>query len=105
MEMSEIRETEIFKTWFVSLRDTRAKTRIDIRIKRLALGNPGDVKPVGEGISELRIDYGPGYRVYYKNTGKEIIILLCGGDKNTQNKDIEQAKELSQNLEVQHETG
>jgi len=90
----------VFKTWFANLRDTRAKIRIDIRIKRLALGNPGDVKPVGEGISELRIDYGPGYRVYFKDTGKEIIVLLCGGDKRTQSKDIEQAKELLQNLEV-----
>ena len=90
----------MFKTWFANLRDTRAKIRIDIRIKRLALGNPGDVKPVGEGISELRIDYGPGYRVYFKDTGKEIIVLLCGGDKRTQSKDIEQAKELLQNLEV-----
>ena len=98
--MSKIRETEVFKTWFANLRDTRAKIRIDIRIKRLALGNPGDVKPVGEGISELRIDYGPGYRVYFKDTGKEIIVLLCGGDKRTQSKDIEQAKELLQNLEV-----
>jgi putative addiction module killer protein len=101
----EIRETEIFKTWFANLRDIRAKTRIDIRIKRLALGNPGDVKPVGESVSEMRIDYGPGYRVYYNDTGKEIIILLYGGDKRTQSKDIEQAKELLRNLEAQHETG
>jgi putative addiction module killer protein len=98
--MKEIRETETFKTWFAELRDTRAKTRIDIRIKRLALGNPGDVKPAGEGISEMRIDYGPGYRVYFKDTGREIIVLLCGGDKRTQSRDIEQAKELLQNLEV-----
>jgi len=102
--MKEIRETEIFKAWFADLRDTRAKIRINLRIKRLAMGNPGDVKPVGEGVSELRIDYGPGYRVYFKDTGKEIIILLCGGDKRTQSRDIENAKELSQNLEVQHET-
>ena len=98
--MKEIRETEIFKAWFANLRDTRAKTRIDLRIKRLAMGNPGDVKPAGVGISELRIDYGPGYRVYYKDTGREIIILLCGGDKRTQSKDIELAKELLHNLEV-----
>ena len=82
------------------IRDTRAKTRIDVRIKRLAMGNPGDVKPAGEGVSELRIDYGPGYRVYFKDTGKEIIVLLCGGDKRTQTRDIERAKELLQNLEV-----
>ena len=98
--MREIRETETFKAWFAGLRDIRAKSRIDVRIKRLALGNPGDVKPVGEGLSELRIDYGPGYRVYFVNTGKEIIILLCGGDKRTQSRDIEQAKELLRNLEV-----
>jgi putative addiction module killer protein len=71
-----------------------------MRIRRLALGNPGDVKPVGEGISEMRIDYGPGYRVYYKDTGREIIILLCGGDKSTQSENIKKAKELIQNLEV-----
>jgi putative addiction module killer protein len=98
--MKEIRETNTFKTWFADLRDIRAKSRIDTRIKRLAMGNPGDVKPVGEGVSELRIDYGPGYRVYFIDTGKEIIVLLCGGDKRTQNRDIENAKELLQNLEV-----
>jgi len=98
--MKEIRETEAFKTWFSDLQDTRAKTRIDVRIKRLALGNPGDVGPVGQGISEIRIDYGPGYRVYFKDTGKEITVLLCGGDKRTQSRDIEQAKELLQNLEA-----
>ena len=98
--MKEIRESETFKAWFAKLRDTRAKIRIDMRIKRLAMGNPGDVKPAGEGVSEMRIDYGPGYRVYFKDTGKEIIILLCGGDKRTQSRDIEQAKELLRNLEV-----
>jgi putative addiction module killer protein len=98
--MREIRETETFKTWFAALRDTRAKTRIDMRIQRLAVGNPGDVKPVGEGVSEMRIDYGPGYRVYFKDTGREIIVLLCGGDKRTQSRDIERAKELLENLEV-----
>jgi putative addiction module killer protein len=71
-----------------------------MRIRRLTLGNPGDVKPVGEGVSEMRIDYGPGYLVYYKETGREIIILLCGGDKSTQNENIKKAKELIQNLEV-----
>ena len=98
--MKEIRETEYFRTWFADLRDTHAQHRILTRIKRLSEGNPGDVKPVGEGISEMRIDYGPGYRVYYKDTGKEIIILLCGGDKGTQSRDIEQAKKILQNLEV-----
>jgi len=98
--MKEIRETNTYKKWFAGLRDTRAQIRIDIRIKRLAIGNPGDVKPVGEGISEMRIDYGQGYRVYFKDTGKEIIILLCGGDKGTQDTDIKKAKELLENLEV-----
>jgi putative addiction module killer protein len=98
--MEERRETDTYTAWFKGLWDTRAKTRIDVRIKRLALGNPGDVGPVGEGISELRIDYGPGYRVYYKDTGREIIVLLCGGDKRSQSRDIEQAKELLYNLEV-----
>jgi putative addiction module killer protein len=98
--MRELRETETFKAWFASLRDSRAQYRILTRIKRLGKGNPGDVKPVGDGISEMRIDYGPGYRVYYKDIGKEIIILLCGGDKRTQSRDIERAKELLQNLEV-----
>jgi putative addiction module killer protein len=91
----EIRETETFRKWFSGLGDDRAKRRIDIRIKRLAIGNPGDVKPLGAGVSEMRIFYGPGYRVYFKDTGKEIIILLCGGDKSTQSKDIEKAKELA----------
>jgi putative addiction module killer protein len=91
----EIWETETFQKWFLGLRDIRAKRRIDMRIKRLAIGNPGDAAPVGEGISEMRIFYGPGYRVYFKDTGKEIIILLCGGDKSTQSKDIEKAKELA----------
>ena len=98
--MKEIRKTDTYKKWFTGLRDTRAKIRIDIRIRRLVIGNPGDVKPVGEGISEMRIDYGQGYRVYFKDTGKEIIILLCGGDKSTQDKDIIKAKELLKNLEV-----
>ncbi|MDR0320931.1 MAG: type II toxin-antitoxin system RelE/ParE family toxin [Treponema sp.] len=98
--MKVIRETETFKTWFANLRDAGAQYRILTRIKRLSEGNPGDVKPAGEGISEMRIDYGPGYRIYYKDTGREIIILLCGGDKRTQSRDIEQAKELLQNLEV-----
>jgi len=100
--VKEIRETEYFRKWFADLRDARAQHRILTRIKRLSEGNPGDVKPVGEGISEMRIDYGPGYRIYYKDTGKEIIILLCGGDKRTQSRDIEQAKEILQNLEVYH---
>jgi putative addiction module killer protein len=98
--MKEIRETDEYKSWFENLKDKRAKTRIDIRIKRLALGNPGVVKPIGEGCSELIIDYGPGYRVYFKDTGKVIIILLYCGNKSTQSKDIEQAKKIWRNMEV-----
>jgi len=89
-----------FDKWFTKLKDKSAKIRIDIRLKRLAEGNSGDVKPVGEGISELRIDYGQGYRVYYKDTGKEIIILLCGGDKRTQTADIAEAKRIWHSMEV-----
>jgi putative addiction module killer protein len=94
----EIRETATFRKWFSELRDALAKKRIDMRIKRLAAGNPGDAEPVGEGVSEMRIFYGPGYRVYYKDTGKEIVILLCGGDKSTQSRDIERAKALAKGL-------
>ena len=82
--MNEIWRSDVFIKWLNKLRDPEARARILTRINRLAEGNPGDVKPAGEGISELRIDYGPGYRVYFKDTGKEIIILLCGGDKTTQ---------------------
>jgi putative addiction module killer protein len=93
--VKEIRRSSVYNNWFMSLRDIRAKTRIDFRIQRLIMGNPGDVKPAGEGISEMRIDYGPGYRVYYKDTGKEIIILLCGGDKRTQQADIVEARKIA----------
>jgi putative addiction module killer protein len=91
----KIRRTSVYKKWITGLRDSRARYRILTRIKRLEEGNPGDVEPVGEGISELRIHYGPGYRVYYKDTGKEIIILLCGGDKTTQQEDIANAKRIA----------
>ena len=91
----KIRKTSAYKKWIDSLRDERARYRILSRISRLESGNPGDVKPVGQGISEMRIDYGTGYRVYYKDTGKEIIILLCGGDKTTQQADINRAKEIA----------
>jgi len=93
--MKDIHRTETLIKWFNRLADSRAKFRIYRRIDRLAKGNPGDVKPVGEGISEMCIDYGPGYRVYYKDTGKEIIVLLCGGDKRTQQADIDKAKKLA----------
>ncbi len=97
--MTEIRETETFSTWLRGLRDTAARARIAVRIRRLAFGNPGDVRPVGEGISELRIHYGPGYRVYYAQRGSTLLILLCGGDKSTQDKDIEAAKKLAKETE------
>ncbi|MHB1285592.1 MAG: type II toxin-antitoxin system RelE/ParE family toxin [Leptospirales bacterium] len=96
--MIEIRQTEIFSDWFSKLRDRAAKARIDIRIRRLSLGNPGDVKPVGGGISELRIDYGPGYRLYLAQRGSSLVILLAGGDKSTQEKDIRVAQELADKL-------
>lgn len=86
--MIEIRKTEVFAAWIDNLDDKRARARIQVRIERLALGNPGDVKPVGEGVSELRIDYGPGYRVYFTRVGLEIVVLLAGGDKRTQSADI-----------------
>ena len=96
--MIEIRETTIFSDWLVSLRDAEARTRIQTRILRLRLGNPGDVKPVGEGVSELRINYGPGYRVYYVQRGPLLIILLAGGAKSTQDKDIKTALKLARML-------
>ncbi len=96
--MIEIRQTDTYEEWFASLRDRQAKARIDVRIRRLSLGNPGDVRPVGEGVSELRIDYGPGYRVYFIRRGQEFIILLAGGDKRTQDQDIRTARKLAQSL-------
>ena len=90
-----IRESSVYKKWVRNLRDERARYRINARIERLRQGNPGDVKPASGGVSEMRIDYGTGYRVYYKDTGKEIIILLCGGDKTTQEEDIKQAKKIA----------
>jgi putative addiction module killer protein len=96
--MIEIRETDIYHEWFISLKDKRAKARIDVRIRRVSLGNFGDAKPVGKGVSELRIDYGPGYRVYFTLHGNILVILLCGGEKSTQAKDIQQAQELAHTL-------
>jgi putative addiction module killer protein len=96
--MIEIRKTEAFVRWLDGLRDIKARSRVLVRIERLAAGNPGDVKPVGEGVSELRIDYGPGYRVYFVKRGQAVIILLAGGDKSTQTKDIRTAIRLAQNL-------
>ena len=93
----ETRKTEVYVTWLDGLRDTRARARILVRVERLVSGNPGDVRPVGEGVSELRIDYGPGYRVYFKQRRK-IIILLAGGNKQTQNRDIKTVLRLARNL-------
>ena len=96
--MREIRQTEVYFKWFNSLGDRQARAHINARIRRLSLGNPGDVKPVGEGISELRIDYGPGYRVYFVQRQQTIVILLAGGDKHTQDQDIETEREMAQVL-------
>ena len=95
----QVRQTRQFSKWFTGLRDTRARARITVRIDRLALGNPGDVKPVGESISELKISYGPGYRIYYVEKGEELAILLCGGHKGSQRRDIAAAKALAKELE------
>jgi putative addiction module killer protein len=97
--MITIRETEQFKTWLRGLRDRVTQAVINARIRRISSGNFGDSKPVGSGVSELRIDYGPGFRVYFTQRGREIVILLCGGDKSTQSGDIEAAKQIAKNLE------
>jgi putative addiction module killer protein len=94
----QVRQTLRFKTWFEELRDLRARARIQARIDRLSLGNPGDVRPVGSGISELRIDYGPGYRVYFVQRGEHLIVLLAGGKKDTQARDIAQAVTLASEI-------
>ncbi|MEW6665432.1 MAG: type II toxin-antitoxin system RelE/ParE family toxin [Thermodesulfobacteriota bacterium] len=96
--MIDVRQTEVFSQWFERLRDRGTRARINTRIRRLSLGNPGDVKPVGEGVSEMRIDYGPGYRVYYIQRGITLVILLAGGDKRTQDRDIRTAQELARGL-------
>jgi putative addiction module killer protein len=95
----EVRQTDEYEKWFDSLRDRQAKARIDIRVRRLSLGNPGDAKPVGEGVSELRIDYGPGYRVYFVQRADVLIVLLAGGDKRTQDQDIRIAKQVARDLQ------
>ena len=96
--MIQIQQTETYAKWFAGLRDRVARARIDIRIRRLSLGNAGDAKPVGEGVSELRIDHGPGYRLYFIRRGEVVIVLLAGGDKSTQDKDIRTAKALAKDL-------
>ena len=96
--MLEVRQTPTYSAWFDALRYRQAKVRIDIRIRRLSLGNAGDVKPVGDGVSELRVNFGPGYRVYFVQRRNEYIILLAGGDKTSQSDDIRQAKVLARDL-------
>ena len=96
--MIEVRQTEAFSKWLRELRDRQGRARIQTQIDRLQFGLAGDVRPVGEGVSELRIDYGPGYRVYFVQRGKELVILLAGGDKRTQDRDIKTAIELARNL-------
>ena len=99
--MKTIHTTEVFDGWFASLRDKLAEKRIQARIRRAELGNFGDCEPVGEGVSEMRIHYGPGYRVYFAQRGMEIVILLAGGDKSTQDSDIARAQSIAQ--ELRHE--
>ena len=96
--MVEIRKTAIFAKWLDGLRDIQARARIQTRIRRLELGNAGDVKSVGEGVSEMRVDYGPGYRVYFMSRGRKLVILLAGGDKKTQQRDIKTALSLARDI-------
>jgi putative addiction module killer protein len=98
LHMADLKQTAEFGKWLKGLRDTKAKAKVLVRVQRLGLGNPGDVKPVGEGVSEMRIDYGPGYRVYYKKIG-EVTIVLFGGDKDSQDADTRRAKALAKELE------
>jgi putative addiction module killer protein len=93
--MFDVVTTVLFDQWLSNLRDRRAQARITSRIERLSSGNPGHVKPLGEGVIEMKIDTGPGYRVYYKQVGKMIIVILCGGDKSSQEKDIQKAKQIA----------
>ena len=98
--MFTVSQTEEFRDWFEALRDRKARAAIDARIRRLTIGNKGDSKSVGDGVSELRIDVGAGYRVYFTGRGKEIVILLCGGDKSSQKRDIPRAKAMAARLEM-----
>ncbi|MDP1734937.1 MAG: type II toxin-antitoxin system RelE/ParE family toxin [Sulfuritalea sp.] len=97
--MIEVRKADVFAQWLDKLGDLQARARVQARIERLAAGNPGDAEPVGEGVSELRINYGPGYRVYFRKRRRELIILLAGGDKSTQARDIKTALRLARNLQ------
>jgi putative addiction module killer protein len=96
--MFEVQKTDEFDNWLSGLTDQKAKAKIVSRIERLGFGNPGDVKSVGDGVSEMRVPHGPGYRVYYKQTDKTVVLILCGGDKSTQTKDIKRAKEIAAEL-------
>ncbi len=96
--MIEVRQTERFRDWLEALRDNNARIRIAARIRRMESGNFGDVEPVGEGVSEMRIHYGPGYRVYFLQQGQEVVVLLCGGDKSRQDRDIARAKDMAKEL-------
>ena len=96
--MIEVRQTDQYARWFERLRDKRAKARINARIRRLSVGNPGDVRAVGGGVSELRVDYGPGYRIYFVQQGESLVLLLAGGDNSTQARDIQRARNLAREL-------
>lgn len=96
--MFEVLKTSEYQKWVTSLADMRAQALITARVERLALGNPGNVKALGDGVSELKIDFGPGYRVYFTRTGKTVVLLLCGGDKSSQAKDIRRAKQIAASL-------
>ena len=96
--MFEVLTTDEFDQWLLDLRDERARTKIASRVARLRFGNAGDAKPVGDGVSEMRIHHGPGYRVYYKHTNTTIIVMLCGGDKSTQERDVRRAKKMAAEL-------
>ena len=98
MSVLRVLKTDVFAGWLDSLRDVRARARIQVRIERLIAGNAGDVEPVGEGVSEMRVDYGPGYRVYFKRRGRELVILLAGGSKSSQAADIKTALRLARDL-------
>ncbi|MBX8469257.1 type II toxin-antitoxin system RelE/ParE family toxin [Pseudomonas sp. RIT778] len=100
--MTEILRSSTFSSWLVKLVDSRARMRIQVRIDRMADGNFGDVKAIGEGISEARIDYGPGYRVYFMQQGRQLVILLCGGDKSSQSRDIKQARLIAESWQEQN---
>ena len=101
--MVELKQTETFRKWRLQLRDERTRALIASRLDRLAFGNAGDARPVGGGISELRVDYGPGFRIYFQKRANSIVLLLCGGDKSTQAKDIRRARRLAEQLRDEHE--